>query len=83
MPKLWNDEASAKEAIAMRELLLVKSFRADRLVQVKRLSFKINNVLPQHSYLIFGLFAKNSTLKLHIVLQRVTNTFIMSILRTV
>merc|ERR1719211_139347 len=33
VPKLWNDEASAKEVVAMRELLLVKSFRADRLVQ--------------------------------------------------
>ena len=33
VPKLWNDEASAKEMVIMRELLLVKSFRADRLVQ--------------------------------------------------
>ena len=33
VPKLWQDEVSAKETQAMRELLLIKSFRADRLVQ--------------------------------------------------
>ncbi len=32
-PKLWNDNEKAQEMIAMRDLLLVKSFRADRLVQ--------------------------------------------------
>lgn len=33
VPKMWNDSNEMKEVVSMRELMLVKSFRADRLVQ--------------------------------------------------